>query len=41
MILLLPRIREHPACCVNFDRGPVAKVGKGLQSLLFPGLNDN
>jgi hypothetical protein len=40
MILLLPRIREHPVRRVSSHCGPAAKAGKGLQSLLFPGLND-
>jgi hypothetical protein len=40
MILLLPRIREHPARGTNSCRGPAAIAGKGLQSLPFPGLND-
>jgi len=40
MILLLPRIREHPVRCVNSYRKPKAKARKGLQSLSFPGLND-
>jgi hypothetical protein len=40
MILLLSRIREYPARSVNSHRRPAAKPGKGLQSLLFSGLND-
>jgi hypothetical protein len=39
-ILLLLRIREHPARCVNSHHGPAARADKWLQSLSLSAFND-